>query len=429
LIKERGKLTEKEVACYMLQLIIALNFLHSNKIIHRDLKPANLLLGQNMELKIGDFGLATKILEGKIKGIAGTISYCAPEVLKNEDYSFEADIWSLGIIMYNLLTHEYPFYAETEKEIANKIKENRPDLSGKISKAASDLIKQILEKDPSKRPTLNQIIYHDFFSRGGIPKYLPDSTKKEAPLDYPQDILNKEEIIYNDLKRIVRNIIKPITYDSIHNIDEIRINNFNYIKIDIYIKNYLDIIKRFGVGYELNNGNIGVYYKDKTKILLDPDTNEFSFYDKKNEVFHYKMWDYPDNLENKIKILISFIKYFEKFKKDNYKTIYEPKNKDDKERDNNIYVNDAFSIDECIKFKLSNETNHIFFHDKVQIIISYAEQRVIYIDKDKNITNLLLGEASINPCRELRKRIKFIQKLNVESIVTKMKHKIEKVSY
>ena len=87
------------------------------------------------------------------------------------------------------------------------------------------------------------------------------------------------------------------------------------------------------------------------------------------------------------------------------------------------------SDEKYTRFQMSNETNHIFFTDKVEIIISKTENKVIYIDKDKNITILSFDEVSVNPCMELLKRIKYIQSLNLTSIMTKINHKIEKINY
>lgn len=87
-------------------MINALKYLHANKIIHRDLKLGNIFIGHNMTLKIGDFGLATKIeYDGeRKKTICGTPNYIAPEILDGKDgHSYEVDIWSLGVIIYTLL--------------------------------------------------------------------------------------------------------------------------------------------------------------------------------------------------------------------------------------------------------------------------------------------------------------------------------------
>lgn len=86
----------------MLQVLDGLEYLHSQKIIHRDLKLGNLFLNENMCVKIGDFGLATKIdfYGEKKKTICGTPNYIAPEILESKGHSYEVDVWSFGVIMY-----------------------------------------------------------------------------------------------------------------------------------------------------------------------------------------------------------------------------------------------------------------------------------------------------------------------------------------
>ena len=102
LLRRRKTLTEIEVQCYVIQLIKGLQYLHSHKIIHRDLKLGNLFLTDKMELKIGDFGLATKLdYDGeKKKTVCGTPNYIAPEVLDGGGHSYEVDIWAIGIISH-----------------------------------------------------------------------------------------------------------------------------------------------------------------------------------------------------------------------------------------------------------------------------------------------------------------------------------------
>jgi polo-like kinase 1 len=94
-------------------MVAGLKFLHSNRIIHRDMKLGNLFLNEKMEIKIGDFGLATKLeFEGeKKRTICGTPNYIAPEVLDGKvGHSFEVDIWSLGVIIYTLLIGNIQYY-------------------------------------------------------------------------------------------------------------------------------------------------------------------------------------------------------------------------------------------------------------------------------------------------------------------------------
>ena len=97
--------------------MLAIDFMHSKYIVHRDLKLANILLNSNeegvLDIRIADFGLAKKLKPGQfISEKCGTPTYIAPEVLRGDPYSFKADIFSLGSIMYNLLTGRYLFDEE-----------------------------------------------------------------------------------------------------------------------------------------------------------------------------------------------------------------------------------------------------------------------------------------------------------------------------
>ena len=201
LLSKRTKLTEIEVQCYMFQLIQGLLFLHNKGYIHRDIKPQNLFLADNLELKISDFGLVYKLNKNeKIIDFCGTLIFMAPEIFKTEGYSYEVDIWAIGVIMYLLLIGQYPF--NNKDEITNKILNFPNDI--KISKAAQNLIEQILVKEPKKRPNLTQILYHDFFHNNKFPEFLDISTLETAPDNslfkkYNPD-LNEDDIINKEVK-------------------------------------------------------------------------------------------------------------------------------------------------------------------------------------------------------------------------------------
>ncbi len=182
LIKRRKTLTELEVQCFVLQLIRALKYLHSHRIIHRDLKLGNLFLTDKMELKVGDFGLATKLeFEGERKRtVCGTPNYIAPEILESKSgHSYEVDIWSLGVIIYTLIVGKPPFETQDVKTTYKRIKMNSYTFPERaiISEASKSLITEILNTDPIRRPTLDGILNSDFFQLGNsIPKLLPTST-------------------------------------------------------------------------------------------------------------------------------------------------------------------------------------------------------------------------------------------------------------
>jgi polo-like kinase 1 len=187
LLKRRKRLTEIETQCYIVQIIKGLKYLHSHRVIHRDLKLGNLFLTDKMELKIGDFGLATKLeFEGERKRtVCGTPNYIAPEILDGKTgHSYEVDIWSLGVIMYTLIIGKPPFETQDVKTTYKRIKMNAYSFpeGAVISEAAKALITEILNSDPLKRPGLDQILAHDFFNQGtSIPKLLPTSTLACTP--------------------------------------------------------------------------------------------------------------------------------------------------------------------------------------------------------------------------------------------------------
>lgn len=126
-VKRRKRLSELEVQCYCVQLLLAIKYMHSNRVIHRDLKLGNLFLTEKMEVKVGDFGLAAKIeFEGERKRtICGTPNYIAPEVLENKNgHSYEVDIWSFGVIVYTMLIGRPPFETSDVKTTYKRIKAN-----------------------------------------------------------------------------------------------------------------------------------------------------------------------------------------------------------------------------------------------------------------------------------------------------------------
>jgi calcium-dependent protein kinase len=121
-ILERGFYSEPEAAEIMRKLLLAVNHMHNSYISHRDLKPENILYAKD-EIKLGDFGISNKFGDAgemKMTSVVGTPHYVAPEVLSGR-YGKECDVWSLGVIMYVLLSGKMPFDAEDVKEVLEQI--------------------------------------------------------------------------------------------------------------------------------------------------------------------------------------------------------------------------------------------------------------------------------------------------------------------
>ena len=129
-VMNNNELSEEQVACIMYQILLAVNHIHKLNIMHRDLKPENVLISKKEEnglyrVKICDFGTSHLFEEGeKEKKVIGSAFYIAPEVLKKK-YDFKCDLWSVGVIMYVLLTKKIPFHGTSDKEVRKNIKKNR----------------------------------------------------------------------------------------------------------------------------------------------------------------------------------------------------------------------------------------------------------------------------------------------------------------
>lgn len=181
--KRRRTLTEPEVRYYMKQIVEACVYLHDNNVIHRDLKLGNLFIDENLVVKIGDFGLATKLAhDGERKTtLCGTPNYIAPEILTKTGHSFEVDVWSLGCILYTLCVGQPPFETSNLKDTYNKIKSNDYYIPSKVCPSAQQLIVKLLHSDPSKRPKMIDILHDDYFYSGFIPEQLPVTSLTSAP--------------------------------------------------------------------------------------------------------------------------------------------------------------------------------------------------------------------------------------------------------
>ena len=163
----RPRFTEDEAAKLIRPLLESVAYLHDLGIVHRDLKPENILCGDNLEdLKIADFGLSKMILpKERMDAACGTLSYVAPEVLTFQGYGKEADLWSVGVIMFLLLCGKLPFEGEKDTEIIqNTIKADLkpPTVWAKLSEEAKSLIKSLLCKNPRDRITARDALRHPF---------------------------------------------------------------------------------------------------------------------------------------------------------------------------------------------------------------------------------------------------------------------------
>ena len=177
---------EEKVRFYGAQIALALEYLHSKGIVYRDLKPENILMDEQGYLKLADFGMAKKLKDDeKAMSFCGTPEYLAPEIITMEGHDKNADWWSFGILLFEMLCGLPPFYVENLDKMYELIKTSSVKFPKRInlSEDAKDIIRKLLEKNPKKRlgsqNGIEEIKNHPFFQ--SIDFNLIEQKKIKAP--------------------------------------------------------------------------------------------------------------------------------------------------------------------------------------------------------------------------------------------------------
>ena len=377
-IVEKERLDEFESSIFFYQLINALDYIHSKGVAHRDLKPENLLLSQNKNIKIIDFGLSN-FFETGVGGLAtpcGSPSYASPEIIKGEIYDgFKIDVWASGIILFAMLCGYLPFDDDEEEEkeeshdkryfsqsntnnkeeksednevLFQKILEGKIEFPDYLSDVAIDLIKKMLVVEPEDRIELDEIKKHKFYRMG-----------KKNYLLYQKTVTEHE--VYDN--------INSFNYDN-------NTNNYNInISDNSNISNLIDKDKNI-INSEMNSLDLSLIKpKKETNIIINnTNNNDESKNDKKvsnnsniikNEEIKSEMEEYEK------KLFANYLKKVADIKMKNSDKNKTKNNKNKKENKKSIFLNIISSINNKKNFNPKNSIKNTNNYTLNEIVLNF----------------------------------------------------------
>ncbi|XP_064815185.1 serine/threonine-protein kinase PLK1-like isoform X2 [Oncorhynchus masou masou] len=436
--KRRKAVTEPEARYYMMQLVKGCQYLHNNRVIHRDLKLGNIFLSDDMDVKIGDFGLATKIeFDGeRKKTLCGTPNYIAPEVLCKKGHSFEVDVWSLGCILYTLLVGKPPFETSCLKETYNRIKKNNYTIPWQINPVAASLIKRMLHADPSQRPTVSQLLTDEFFTEGYIPLRLPTTcltvpprfsiapSSLEPSQRRPLTALNNkgtEKVEQKDepLLREIPEATDCHLSDLLQQLDTCNAakpSERGLIRMEeaedpacvpiFWISKWVDYSDKYGLGYQLCDNSVGVLFNDCTRMIMYADGDSLQYIDKMAAESYLSVRSYPATLSKKITLL----KYFRNYMSEHLlKAGANITPRDGDELARLPYLSHWFRTKSAIVLHLTNGTVQInFFQDHTKLILCPLMGAVSFIDEKRDFRTYKMSLIEeFGCCKELASRMRY----------------------
>ncbi|XP_074078809.1 serine/threonine-protein kinase MARK1 isoform X5 [Macrotis lagotis] len=235
-----GRMKEKEARAKFRQIVSAVQYCHQKCIVHRDLKAENLLLDGDMNIKIADFGFSNEFTIGnKLDTFCGSPPYAAPELFQGKKYDGpEVDVWSLGVILYTLVSGSLPFDGQNLKELRERVLRGKYRIPFYMSTDCENLLKKLLVLNPIKRGSLEQIMKDRWMNVGHEEEELKPYTEPEPD--------------FNDTKRI--DVMVTMGFSR----DEINVSLINH-KYDEVMATYLLLGRKppeFEGSESLSSGNL-----------------------------------------------------------------------------------------------------------------------------------------------------------------------------
>ncbi len=249
------KIPEYRVIEIFIQILDALHYVHMEKdVVHKDIKPENFLIyteGSKLNIKLIDFGFAEKIQipDEKLKIEAGSLPYISPEMINNVGYDTKSDMFSVGVVLFNMLTGRQPFFGRDDEERRNSILYHEPIIPKEIQNVhLIDIIKRLLEKDPEKRLSVAEAKLHPWIQEY-INLHQQQTVKKEfvPNLNNSKNLTNLVKI--TNIKNVVwTNFLKYMNIEIANKVRNYLYNNFSDDKDGI---NNQSIQGKFSIKYNL----------------------------------------------------------------------------------------------------------------------------------------------------------------------------------
>jgi serine/threonine protein kinase len=211
-ILKNKKLSEYEACKIFSQIISGLEYIHKKGIAHRDMKPENILLDYYKNVKIVDFGLSNLYKSGEmLKTSCGSLCYAAPEMILGARYDgCRADIWSCGVILYTMVCGYFPFDGANKTIIYSKIVSSDFNVPDALSNDLKDLLRNILNKNPESRISIEQMKKHIWFVARN--QTITTHCETQNPID--KNILQQMNLFGLDAKQVKKNLLANL-HDSL----------------------------------------------------------------------------------------------------------------------------------------------------------------------------------------------------------------------
>ena len=272
-------------AHFVVDLISSLYYLHNMNppIIHRDIKPENLLVGNNGQLKLTDFGGSNYLESGNVRyTTCGTQIYHSPEMLLKKGYDTRVDIWAIGILIFELMVGRPPFKSDAQHSMEDNIVHLRINWPNTMNLLAKNLIAKLLKLEPDQRPTLKEILEHQF-----ILNYVDNPTSR---LILPSEVIIEPFAISKQLPGE-----EYVTVDNLRNNNN---NNFRYSENEEYkslyeklkitneklAKNYEELSLRKQENDNKNNQTIKFLKQSKSMLVEDLEKRMAEYLELKKKI-------------------------------------------------------------------------------------------------------------------------------------------------